>query len=128
MFLVSVKWNVEVVKNLRCKIAEFDGTFNGPRPGQNSHTKWLPASMTASGLQIYFERCFCGWSFCLLNSIVIIIARRTTRNEKFHFDDDDKYSEKFIYLRVFLCVTSDERICGFGDKLSNIFSSSANCR
>lgn len=43
---------------LRCKIAEFDGTLSDPRPGQNSQTKWLPASMTASGLQMYLERCF----------------------------------------------------------------------
>lgn len=51
---------------LRCRMAEFDGTDSEPRPGQNSQTKWFPASMTASGLQIYFERCFCGWSFCRL--------------------------------------------------------------
>lgn len=47
-------------------MAEFEGTFNEPRPGQNSQTKWFPASITASGLQMYFERCFWGWSFCRL--------------------------------------------------------------
>lgn len=52
----------------RWRIAELAGTLSDPLPGQNSQTKWFPASITASGLQMYLDRCFCGWSFCLLRT------------------------------------------------------------